>query len=79
MRPMSTVIVRVIGRNAMVTDGGRFGGMFSLARLIGENICQQTAFYRHDLFDRIGTFDLRYHLLADWDYILKVFAHEKVQ
>lgn len=32
--------VRVIGRNAMVADGGRYGGTFSLARLLGENICQ---------------------------------------
>jgi glycosyltransferase involved in cell wall biosynthesis len=71
--------VRVIGKNAMVADGGRYGGTFSLARLMGENICQQCAFYRRDLFDRIGTFDVRYRLWADWDYALKVFVHEKVQ
>lgn len=71
--------VRVIGRNAMVADGGRYGGKFSLARLMCQNICQQCAFYRRDLFDRLGTFDLRYRLWADWDYALKVFVHEKVQ
>ena len=71
--------VRVIGRNAMVADGGRYGGTFSLARLMGENICQQSAFYRRELFDRLGTFDLRYRLWADWDYALKIFVHEKVQ
>lgn len=71
--------VRVIGHNAMVGDGARYGGPFSLARLLGENICQQAICYRRDVFDRLGGFDLRFRLWADWDFAQRAFVNEPVQ
>lgn len=66
--------VRVLGSNLMVADGARYGGPFTLARLFRQNICQQAIFYRRDLFDHIGGFDLRFRLWADWDFALRAFA-----
>lgn len=66
--------VRVLGRNLMVADGGRYGGPFTLDRLFRQNICQQAIFYRRDLFQRVGTFDLRFRLWADWDFAQRAFA-----
>ena len=65
--------VRVIGPNAMVPDGARYGGHFSLARMLGQNICQQAILYRRDVFDRLGLFDTRYRLWADWHFALRAF------
>jgi len=67
--------VMVIGRNAMVADGARYGGPFSRARLLGQNICQQGVFYRRGLFQRIGSFDLRYRIWADWEFALRATSH----
>jgi hypothetical protein len=63
--------VRVSGRNSMVADGQRYGGRFDLARLLGQNICQQGIFYRRELFDSLGRFDLRYRVWADWHFALR--------
>jgi len=65
--------VRVIGQNGMVPDGSRYGGQFSLARMLGQNICQQAVLYRRDLFDRLGLFDTRYRLWADWHFAMRAF------
>jgi len=65
--------VRVIGSNAMVPDGARYGGRFTLARMLGQNICQQAVLYRRDLFERLGLFDTRYRLWADWHFALRAF------
>lgn len=65
--------VRIDGSNGMVPDGSRYGGQFTLARILGQNICQQAMMYRRDIFDSIGMFDTRYRLWADWHFALKAF------
>lgn len=65
--------VRVVGPNAMVADGARYGGRFTLARMLGQNICQQAILYRRDLLDQLGMFDTRYRLWADWHFALRAF------
>ena len=71
--------VRVLGANQMVEDGGRYGGPFTLARLMGQNICQQAIFYRRSLFETAGLFDVRFRLWADWDFAQRVFATQPAQ
>jgi glycosyltransferase involved in cell wall biosynthesis len=51
-----------------------YGGAFSRRMLTKRNICQQGIFYSSDLFRRLGPFDMKYPLLADWLYNMRVFS-----
>jgi glycosyltransferase involved in cell wall biosynthesis len=66
------VIVR--GWTPFGVDGERYDGEFTLARLATRNICQQAVFYRRELFDRLGWFEQRYRVVADWHFALRAFA-----
>ncbi len=64
--------VRVVNHSALgVPVGGRYAGAMPLNKLLRGNICQQAMFYRRSLFDRLGLFDLRYPIMADWDFNLR--------
>ncbi|MBL8342032.1 MAG: glycosyltransferase [Rubrivivax sp.] len=64
--------VRVMGPSRLgVAPGGRHAGEMPLHRLLRGNICQQAIFYRRNLFDRLGGFDLAYPVMADWDFNLR--------
>jgi Glycosyl transferase family 2 len=54
-----------------VPAGGRFAGPMPLQRWFVANVCQQAIFYRRELFDTLGGFDLRYRLYADWAFNLR--------
>ncbi|MBC7992745.1 MAG: glycosyltransferase [Rhizobacter sp.] len=54
-----------------IPPGGRFAGPMPLSRLFSSNICQQSVFYRRKLFDRLGGFNERYRLYADWDFNIR--------
>lgn len=71
--------VRVMGVNSMVADGGRYGGVFTLTRLLEHNICHQAVFAHRDLFVRLGLYDLRYRIWADWDFAQRAFVSERTQ
>jgi glycosyltransferase involved in cell wall biosynthesis len=66
------VIVR--GWTPFGVDGARYDGEFTLERLATRNICQQAMFYRRELFDRMGGFEQRYRVVADWHFGLRAFA-----
>lgn len=38
-----------------------------------EDLCHQAAFARRALFDSVGTFDARFQLNADYDWLIRVF------
>jgi glycosyltransferase involved in cell wall biosynthesis len=39
-----------------------------------ENLCHQAVFARRELFERLGEFDMRYPINADFDWLLRVFT-----
>lgn len=41
--------------------------------LLVEDLCHQAAFARRSLFDRVGTFDCRFRINADYDWFIRVF------
>jgi len=60
----------VILRNA----GGKYGGEFSLDRLLFKgNLCHQAVFYRRPLFERLGGYNTRYPIWADWEFNIRCF------
>lgn len=56
-----------------------YDGPFDLGKLLTRNICHQAMFYRRDLFDRIGGFDLRFPILADWHFNLRCMLDPSVR
>lgn len=58
---------------------GRYGGRFSIERIGQVNICHQAIFLRRRLFDVIGTFDLRFRVLADWEHNMRWFLSPAVR
>ncbi|UUX97509.1 glycosyltransferase family 2 protein [Aquabacterium sp. J223] len=59
--------------NMLHTDGRveRYAGPLTLKRMFTLPLCQQSLFYRRDVFDALGGFDLRFRLYADWDFNLR--------
>jgi glycosyltransferase involved in cell wall biosynthesis len=54
--------------------GTRYGGPFDLERLLFEcNLCHQAVFYRRALFERLGAYDTRYPVWADWEFNIRCF------
>ncbi|MBS1606982.1 MAG: glycosyltransferase [Bacteroidetes bacterium] len=53
---------------------GRYDGEFSYEKLLSRNLSHQAAFYKKALFTRLGEYDLRYRMHADWDFNLRCFA-----
>jgi glycosyltransferase involved in cell wall biosynthesis len=58
---------------------GVYDGEFTLEKLLSKNISHQAAFYRKELFQRLGDYDLRYRLHADWDFNLRCFMTNDVR
>jgi glycosyltransferase involved in cell wall biosynthesis len=59
--------------------GSVYAGKFSKRRLLDVNICQQGIFYHRRLFDRLGMFDTKYPLLADWVFNMRCFGDKRVR
>jgi glycosyltransferase involved in cell wall biosynthesis len=51
-----------------------FKGAYSLERLNAQNICHQAMFFRRQLFIKMGSFDLKYKILSDWHFNIRLFA-----
>jgi glycosyltransferase involved in cell wall biosynthesis len=65
----------VYGDVIMRSSSSRYGGVFDLDRLLFmQNICHQSIFYRRELFESIGPYNLRYPILADWDFNIRCFS-----
>lgn len=58
---------------------GRYGGRFSIDRIKRSNICHQAIFVRRRVFDALGTFDLRFRVLADWEHNMRWFLAPEVR
>ena len=68
--------VMVCGSNGYLSDGERYAGRFGFRDLAKRNVCQQSIFYRRALFARVGGFDTRFKVCADWAFLLRHFFSE---
>ncbi|MGC8751804.1 glycosyltransferase family 2 protein [Hydrotalea sp.] len=51
-----------------------YDGIFNIDKLLFEkNICHQSIFFKNSLFSKIGYFNLKYKLWADWDFNIRCF------
>ncbi len=65
--------VLMCGNASWAAHGTIFNGAYTTKKLGRVNISHQALFYRRDVFERFGRYDLRYPVLADWAFNLKVF------
>lgn len=58
---------------------GRYDGVFTYEKLLHRNLSHQAAFYRRQLFVRLGDYSLRYKGYADWDFNIRCFSDAGVR
>jgi hypothetical protein len=56
-----------------------YDGPFDLPKLVISNISHQAIFYRRALFERLGGFDLRFPVQADWEFNLRCMLDPSVR
>ena len=56
-----------------------YDGPFDAAKLRRRNLCHQAAFYERTIYDRHGSFDLRYAVNADYALNLRCFGDPEIR
>lgn len=68
---------KISGDNFWAKDGTVYDGQFDYRKLLDKNICHQAIFFRKDVFERYGNYNLKYKIWADWEFNLRVFNSAK--
>jgi glycosyltransferase involved in cell wall biosynthesis len=71
--------VRIDGATPWAKDGQIYDGEFSIQQLLERNICHQAIFYRTKMFKKLGKYNLRYPICADWELNIKFFTKTKAK
>lgn len=58
--------------------GFLFNGEYSVQKLIQTNICHQAIFYKRDIFDIIGKYNVKYKILADYHFNILCFGNTNI-
>jgi len=56
-----------------------YDGPFSRLKLLQKNICHQAIFTRKNVFDRLGKFDIRYKVVADWVFNMQWYNRRDIR
>jgi glycosyltransferase involved in cell wall biosynthesis len=72
-------IVDVVYGNVFSTRfNGFYDGVFTPEKLLRQNICHQSVFFKKSIFNSTGTFDLKYRSHADWDHNFRWFFSKEI-
>lgn len=66
--------VLIEGQAGWAKNGQIYDGEFSLSKLIESNICHQAIFYKKEVFDKLGLYNIKYSICADWDLNLRLMG-----
>lgn len=55
-----------------------YDGEFNFEKLLKKNISHQSIFYRKNIFDKMGFYNLKYKTHADWDFNLRCYENEEI-
>ncbi|HAC62616.1 MAG TPA: glycosyltransferase [Cyanothece sp. UBA12306] len=58
--------------------GQIYDGEFNIDKLLVKNICHQSIFYKRSLFKKLGKYNLKYPICADWEMNMRFFSKTKV-
>ena len=72
-------LIFIYGNVFLLDKKRKYLGKFDEAKIARANICHQAIFYERTIFDVIGTYDLRYSLLADHDLNLRCFGDKRIR
>lgn len=57
-----------------------YGQKFDINKLLFQkNICHQSIFYKRSLFSKVGLFNIKYPLWADWDFNIRCFKNDTIK
>lgn len=77
MRYAGRVGADILYGNVLI-KGKLYDGPFNCEKLTLRNVCHQAMFFRRSLFDRMGRYDLKYRVLADWVFNMRCFGDNDV-
>lgn len=52
---------------------GSYDGLFNYSKLMNQNICHQSIFFRNSVFSKTGNYNLKYKAYADWNHNINWF------
>lgn len=55
-----------------------YAGEFDKNRIIDQSICHQAAFFKHNLFEKVGRYNSNLKFAGDWDLFLRCFYHPQI-
>jgi glycosyltransferase involved in cell wall biosynthesis len=84
---LHTIHTLIKNKNADVIYGnvvsrvftGKYNDIYNYIKIYKENIPHQAIFFNKQLFDKIGYFNLKYKILADYEHNLKWFLNRKTK
>ena len=56
-----------------------YDGPFDRFKLLRRNICHQAIFYQRSVFERLGFYNTKYRLLADWEFNIRCFNDRRIR
>ena len=59
--------------------GERYDGPFDTIKIGRKNVCHQAIFFRHRVFNLIGTFNKIYRSYADWDHNMRWMLNRNIK
>lgn len=76
----SDLIDIIYGNVIFKSSNKKYLGEFNLEKLLLErrNICHQAVFYNKSVFKKIGNYNLKYEVLADYDLNIRAFLYENL-
>lgn len=61
------------------TNGKKYGGERNYTTLVEKNICHQAIFHSRKIFDKLGLFNTKYPILADFEMNIRVFRDDTLR
>jgi Glycosyltransferases involved in cell wall biogenesis len=56
-----------------------YDGPFDEDKILFRNVCHQSIFYKKSIHDKVGYYNLRYQLFADWDFNIRCFFNSEIK
>ncbi len=69
--------VIMVGDTPWAKDKTIYDGEFNLSKILKQNIAHQAIFYHQAVFKKLGHYNIKYDVNADWDFNLNAYANFK--
>ncbi len=56
-----------------------YDGEFNEYKIASQNLCHQSIFYKKNVFDKVGSYNLKYKIQADWEHNWRWFFHPEIK